>query len=126
MIDDKKKKIDYDTIQIITKEYSYDKPKITLNPHIIKTETKYYKLNHYTETKSVGNSTVDEGQRDWTIDVTNNITKSYDSWDEVDINDNIINKGAEFNSNVNSYISNGYRHKNGCDFFRFFRFLKYI
>lgn len=114
MIDDKKKKIDYDTIQIITKEYSYDKPKITLNPHIIKTETKYFKLNHYTETKSVGNSTVDEGQRDWTIDVTNNITKSYDSWDEVDINDNIINKGAEFNSNVNSYISNGYRHKNGC------------
>ena len=114
MIDDKNKKIEFETIQIITKEYSYDKPKVTLNPKIIKTETKYYKLNHYSENKSKSDSIVDEGQRSWTIDVTNTITKSYDRWDEVDINNNIINKGNEININVDGKISGGYRHENGC------------
>ena len=114
MIDDKNKKIEFETIQIITKEYSYDKPKVTLNPKVIKTETKYYKLNHYSENKSKSDSTVDEGQRSWTIDVTNTITKSYDRWDEVDINNNIINKGNEININVDGKISGGYRHENGC------------
>ena len=117
MIDDKNKKIEFETIQIITKEYSYDKPKVTLNPKIIKTETKYYKLNHYSENKSKSDSTVDEGQRSWTIDVTNTITKSYDRWDEVDINNNIINKGSEININVDGKISGGYRHENGCKHF---------
>ena len=117
MIDDKNKKIEFETIQIITKEYSYDKPKVTLNPKIIKTETKYYKLNHYSENKSKSDSTVDEGQRSWTIDVTNTITKSYDRWDEVDINNNIINKGNEININVDGKISGGYRHENGCQHF---------
>jgi hypothetical protein len=117
MIDDKNKKIEFETIQIITKEYSYDKPKVTLNPKIIKTETKYYKLNHYSENKSKPDSTVDEGQRSWTIDVTNTITKSYDRWDEVDINNNIINKGNEININVDGKISGGYRHENGCQHF---------
>ena len=117
MIDDKNKKIEFETIQIITKEYSYDKPKVTLNPKIIKTETKYYKLNHYSENKSKSDSTVDEGQRSWTIDVTNTITKSYDRWDEVDINNNIINKGNEININVDGKISGGYRHENGCKHF---------
>ena len=117
MIDDKNKKIEFETIQIITKEYSYDKPKVTLNPKVIKTETKYYKLNHYSENKSKSDSTVDEGQRSWTIDVTNTITKSYDRWDEVDINNNIINKGNEININVDGKISGGYRHENGCRHF---------
>ena len=117
MIDDKNKKIEFETIQIITKEYSYDKPKVTLNPKVIKTETKYYKLNHYSENKSKSDSTVDEGQRSWTIDVTNTITKSYDRWDEVDINNNIINKGNEININVDGKISGGYRHENGCKHF---------
>ena len=117
MIDDKNKKIEFETIQIITKEYSYDKPKVTLNPKIIKTETKYYKLNHYSENKSKSDSIVDEGQRSWTIDVTNTITKSYDRWDEVDINNNIINKGNEININVDGKISGGYRHENGCQHF---------
>ena len=117
MIDDKNKKIEFETIQIITKEYSYDKPKVTLNPKVIKTETKYYKLNHYSENKSKSDSTVDEGQRSWTIDVTNTITKSYDRWDEVDINNNIINKGSEININVDGKISGGYRHENGCKHF---------
>jgi len=118
MIDDKNKKIDFETIQIITKEYNYDKPKITLNPKIIKNETKYYKLNHYSENDSFCDSTVDEGQRDWTIDVTNTVTKSYDRWDEVDENNNIINKGQEFNIKVNGKISGGYRHKNNsCQLF---------
>jgi hypothetical protein len=117
MIDDKNKKIEFETIQIITKEYSYDKPKVTLNPKIIKTETKYYKLNHYSENKSKSDSIVDEGQRSWTIDVTNTITKSYDRWDEVDINNNIINKGSEININVDGKISGGYRHENGCQHF---------
>jgi hypothetical protein len=117
MIDDKNKKIEFETIQIITKEYSYDKPKVTLNPKVIKTETKYYKLNHYSENKSKSDSTIDEGQRSWTIDVTNTITKSYDRWDEVDINNNIINKGNEININVDGKISGGYRHENGCQHF---------
>ena len=117
MIDDKNKKIEFETIQIITKEYSYDKPKVTLNPKIIKTETKYYKLNHYTENKSKSDSTVDEGQRSWTIDVTNTITKSYDRWDEVDINNNIINKEKKININVDGKIEGGYRHENGCNHF---------
>jgi hypothetical protein len=111
MIDDKNKKIEFETIQIITKEYSYDKPKVTLNPKIIKTETKYYKLNHYSENKSKSDSTVDEGQRSWTIDVTNTITKSYDRWDEIDSNNNIINKGQEFNTQIDCKISNGDRVK---------------
>jgi len=114
MIDDKNKKIEFETIQIITKEYSYNKPKVTLNPKVIKTETKYYKLNHYSENKSKSDSTVDEGQRSWTIDVINTITKSYDRWDEVDINNNIINKGNEININVDGKISGGYRHENEC------------
>jgi len=117
MIDDKNKKIEFETIQIITKEYSYNKPKVTLNPKVIKTETKYYKLNHYSENKSKSDSTVDEGQRSWTIDVINTITKSYDRWDEVDINNNIINKGNEININVDGKISGGYRHENGCRHF---------
>jgi hypothetical protein len=117
MIDDKNKNIEFETIQIITKEYSYDKPKVTLNPKVIKTETKYYKLNHYSENKSKSDSTIDEGQRSWTIDVTNTITKSYDRWDEVDINNNIINKGNEININVDGKISGGYRHENGCKHF---------
>ena len=50
IIDEKNKKIDFETIRIISKEYSYDKPKVTLNPEIINTETKNYKLNHYSET----------------------------------------------------------------------------
>ena len=90
---------------------------MTLNPRVIKTETKYYKLNHYSENKSKSDSTVDEGQRSWTIDVTNTITKSYDRWDEVDINNNIINKGNEININVDGKISGGYRHENGCKHF---------
>ena len=43
MIDDKNKKIDFETMQIITKEYSYDKPKVTLDPKVI-IQTKFYKL----------------------------------------------------------------------------------
>ena len=113
IIDDKNKKVEFDTIQIISKEYSYDKPKVTLNPEIIKTETKYYKLNHFVENKSKYDSTVDIGQSNWDIDVTNIITKTYDRWDEVDINNNIIKKGNEFNVNVDGKITNGKRHENG-------------
>ena len=89
---------------------------MTLNPTIIKTETKYYKLNHYSESKSKSDSTVDEGERSWNINVTNTIIKSYDRWDEVDANNNIIKKGDEFNVKADSYISNGIRHKQfrGC------------
>ena len=112
IIDDKNKSIEFETIQIISKEYSYDKPKVTLNPEIIKTEIKHYKLNHFDEQKTQSNSTVDVGQRDWTIDVTNVITKSYDRWDEVDANNNIIKKGNEFNSNVYGSITDGSRHQN--------------
>ena len=112
IIDDKNKKIDFETIRIISKEYSYDKPKVTLNPEIIKTETKYYKLNHYSESKSKSDSTVDEGERSWDINVTNTIIKSYDSWDEIDANNNIIKKGDEFNVKADSYISNGTRQHN--------------
>ena len=117
IIDDKNKSIEFETIQIISKEYSYDKPKVTLNPEIIKTEIKHYKLNHFDEQKTQSNSTVDVGQRDWTIDVTNVITKSYDRWDEVYANNNIIKKGNEFNSNVYGSITDGSRHQNhSCRF----------
>ena len=85
---------------------------MTLNPEIIKTETKYYKLNHYSESKSKSDSTVDEGQRSWDINVTNTITKSYDSWDEIDANNNVIKKGDEINVKVDANISNGIRHRN--------------
>ena len=36
--------------------------KLSLIPEIIKTETKYYKLNHFVENKSKYDSTVDIGQ----------------------------------------------------------------
>ena len=52
IIDDKNKKIYFETIQIITKEYSYDKPKINIDPKIINVETKYYKLNHFSESRN--------------------------------------------------------------------------
>ena len=87
---------------------------MTLNPEIIKTEIKHYKLNHFNEQKTQSNSTVDVGQRDWNIDVTNIITKSYDRWDEVDANNNIIKKGDEFNHYVYGSITNGRRHKKPC------------
>ena len=111
MIDDKNKKIDFETMQIITKEYSYDKPKVTLDPKII-IQTKFYKLNHYSESTSKYVSTVDEGQRNWDINATNIITKSYDRWDEVDENNNIINKGDEFNFTTDGYITGGSRREN--------------
>ena len=84
---------------------------MTLNPEIIKTETKYYKLNHYSESKSKTDSTVDQRERNWDINVTNTIIKSYDSWDEIDANNNIIKKGDEFNVKADSYISNGTRQR---------------
>lgn len=112
IIDTQNKKIDFEHIKIITKEYSYDKPKITLNPEIIKIETKFYTLNHFTENKSQQVSTVDIGQNDWNIIATNFITKNYDRWDEVDENKNIIQKGDEININFSSNIGEGYRSKN--------------
>ena len=112
IIDDKTKKINFETIQLITKEYNYGKPKVTLNPQIIKNETKTYKLNHYNEQNSKSDSTIDQYDRVWTIDVTNTLTKSYDSWDEVDENNNIINKGQEINVVADAKISGGKRHQN--------------
>ena len=109
IIDEKNKKIDFETTRIITKEYSYDKPKSTLNPEIINVETKNYKLNHFTETKYKSDSTRDEGDGNWDIVVTTIMTKSYDRWDEVDNENNIINKGEEFNITTDSKISNGKR-----------------
>ena len=50
-------------------------------------------MNHFVENKSKYDSTVDIGQSNYDIDVTNIITKTYDRWDEVDINNNIIKKG---------------------------------
>ena len=111
MIDDKTKKIDFETIRIITKENSYDKPKVTLNPEIFKTETKFYKLNHFTENTSKGDSTPMNGEPYWKVVVTNTLTKSYDRWDEIDSNNNIINKGQEFNIKIDCKISNGERVK---------------
>ena len=111
MIDDKNKKIDFETIRIITKEYSYDKPKVTLNPEICKIETKLYKLNHFTENVSKSDSTPMTGEPYWKVVVTNTLTKSYDRWDEIDANNNIINKGQEFNINTDCKISNGDRVK---------------
>ena len=70
-------------------------------------------MNHFVENKSKYDSTVDIGQSNWDIDVTNIITKTYDRWDEVDINNNIIKKGNEFNVNVDGNITNGKRHENG-------------
>ena len=116
MIDDKKKKIDFETIRIITKEYSYDKPKITLSPEISKIETKYYKLNHFNESKSNSETRDDPRDRNWNISVTNTTTKSYDRWDEIDDQENIINKGEEINVVENNNITNIDRYEvyRGC------------
>ena len=112
IIDDKNKKINFDTIQIITKEYNYGKQKIILEPKIIKTETKIFKLNHFDETKSESDGTNDINDSSYNISVLKTITKSYDRWDEVDEKDNIINKGQEINVNVNTQISRGERYRN--------------
>ena len=111
MIDDKKKKIDFETIRIITKEYSYDKPKITLSPEISKIETKYYKLNHFNESKSNSETRDDPRDRNWNISVTNTTTKSYDRWDEIDDQENIINKGEEINVVENNNITDINRYE---------------
>ena len=116
IIDGKKKTINFDTVQIITKEYNYGKEKINLEPKIIKTETKIFKLNHFVETTSHRATTVDKGQSSWDINVLLTKNKSYDRWDEVDEKDNIINKGLEINSDVYSQISDGYRQQN-CHIF---------
>lgn len=112
MIDDKNKKVDFETTKIIIKEYSYDKPKVTLTPEIT-IKTKYYKLNHFNETKSSRQSTLDEYDRQWIIVTTVTTTKSFDRWDEIDNNNNIINKGEEININIYSSIGEGKREKNG-------------
>jgi len=38
--------------------------------------------------------------------------KSYDRWEEVDENNNIINKGDEFNFTTDGYITGGSRREN--------------
>ena len=112
IIDDKNKKINFDTIQLITKEYNYGKQKIILEPKILTTETKIFKLNHFDETKSESDGTNDINDSSYNISVLKTITKSYDRWDEVDEKDNIINKGQEINVNVNTQISRGERYRN--------------
>ena len=54
----------------------------------------------------------DPRDSNWNISVINTTTKSYDRWDEVDANNNIIKKGNEFNSNVYGSITDGSRHQN--------------
>ena len=115
----KKKTIDFETIRIITKEYSYDKPKITLTPEISKIETKYYKLNHFNESKSNSRTMRDPRDSNWNISVINTTTKSYDRWDEIDDQENIINKGEEINVVENNNITNIDRYEvfRGCHLF---------
>ena len=96
IIDDKNKKIDFETIQIVTKEYNYDKPKINIDPKIIKVETKYYKLNHFSE---------DRSETDYSCGQYKTITTSFDRWDEVDKNGNILKVGNMFNTYSDSRVT---------------------
>ena len=103
IIDDKNKTIDFETIRIISKEYSYDKPKLQLDPEVIKVETKHYKLNHFSNSWN---------ETDYIFREYKTITRSFDRWDEVDNNGNIIKMGNEFNiytdSRVTGYMARSY------------------
>ena len=62
-----------------------------------------------------------KGEPYWKVVVTNQITKSYDRWDEIDSNNNIINKGQDFNIKIDCKISNGDRVKE-CTFLNIFSY----
>ena len=61
----------------------------------------------------------DPRDRNWNISVTNTTTKSYDRWDEIDDQENIINKGEEINVVENNNITdiNRYEAYRGCHHF---------